>query len=737
MSTVLGKEEGVSAESAVSDNQFGAFAGVFAPTILTILGAIMYLRLGWVVGNAGLIGALAIILLAHLITICTGLSVSSIATNTRVGAGGAFAIISQTLGLEIGGSVGVPLYLAQGISVALYCLAFGEGWERTFNHDPRLVAIITYFVVFLVAYISAQFASRIQFVIMALIVISLISIVLGSFPIAGQVGLAETPQLWGDFSAGGFWATFAIFFPAVTGIMSGISMSGTLREPRKAIPQGTMGAIFVGLVIYVLLAFWLAMIATTDDLLSNNTIMVDKAFWDWAILAGILGATFSSALGSLVAAPRVMQALAKKGLLPKSAYFSQQTASGEPRQATITTGIIGFIALLVAIASGGLDAVAGVLTMVFLIAYAMLNVVVLFEQTLGMVSFRPMLSVPRIVPLFGMVGCLFVMFLVNPTFSLIAIAAVLGLYFVLARTSFDAHEKDLRSGLFNQIAEWAVVRSSRMPPAVERTWKPAILCPVDDDAAFAGSYRFLRAVTAPQGMVNALGVYKSGEQAKVSGLEELTNAIADDGIHASATFLEAEDFTDGVRAATQILKRSFFRPNILFLRMDKDSNLELLQELVQKTAAYRMGICLLARHPVKDMGREKSLNVWISRPSSEAWVPDFRTGNQDLALLLAIKLQANWQGKINICMAVRNEAEAALAVTYLQEVSMLVRLPKSTTTDIVIAPFTDALTQVDKADLSVLGLSPNADLEFSQKIAGIVDGSCVFVRDSGDESALA
>ncbi|MFN2180066.1 MAG: sodium transporter, partial [Candidatus Promineifilaceae bacterium] len=111
----------------VEDNRFGTFAGVFVPTILTVLGAIMYLRLGWVAGNAGLIGALLIIVLAHVITFTTGLSVSSVATNTRVGAGGAFAIISQSLGIEIGGSVGVPLYLAQGVSVALYILAFAEG----------------------------------------------------------------------------------------------------------------------------------------------------------------------------------------------------------------------------------------------------------------------------------------------------------------------------------------------------------------------------------------------------------------------------------------------------------------------------------------------------------------------------------------------------------------------------------------------------------------------------------
>ena len=193
--------------------KFGTFAGVFTPTILTILGAIMYLRLGQVVGNAGLLGAVLIILLAHVITITTALSVSSISTNTRVGAGGAFAIISKALGLEVGGAVGVPLFLAQGISVSLYVLAFGEGWLRIFpNHSYFWVCIIAFVLVFAIAYISTSFAFRIQFIIMAIVGLSLFSVVMGSFPIAGQAGLTETPVLWGDFALWDFWGTFAIFF---------------------------------------------------------------------------------------------------------------------------------------------------------------------------------------------------------------------------------------------------------------------------------------------------------------------------------------------------------------------------------------------------------------------------------------------------------------------------------------------------------------------------------------------
>ena len=104
--------------------RFGTFAGVFTPDVLTILGVIMYLRLGWVVGNAGLLGAVIIILLAKSVTICTGLSMSSITTNIKIGAGGAYSIISKSLGLEAGGSVGIPFYISQTLAAALYIVGF-------------------------------------------------------------------------------------------------------------------------------------------------------------------------------------------------------------------------------------------------------------------------------------------------------------------------------------------------------------------------------------------------------------------------------------------------------------------------------------------------------------------------------------------------------------------------------------------------------------------------------------
>ncbi len=219
--------------------KFGTFGGVFTPTLLTILGVIMYLRLGWVVGNAGLLGAWIIIIISFLITLTTALSMSSITTNIRIGAGGAYAIISQSLGLEVGGSLGIPLYISQGLAVTMYIFGFREGWLSIFPHHPAfIVDLIVFPVIYGIAYKSADLAIRIQYLIMAIIFASLIVIVMAAYYGSMQFSTVDTLK-WGtfqgsvenNFSGTDFWIVFAVFFPAATGIMAGANMSGELKNP--------------------------------------------------------------------------------------------------------------------------------------------------------------------------------------------------------------------------------------------------------------------------------------------------------------------------------------------------------------------------------------------------------------------------------------------------------------------------------------------------------------------------
>ncbi|HSH03825.1 MAG TPA: Na-K-Cl cotransporter [Anaerolineae bacterium] len=730
-------------------NLFGTFPGVFVPTVLTILGAIMYLFLGWVVGNAGLGGALLIIAAAHVITISTGLSVSSIATNVRVGAGGAFAIISQSLGLEVGGSVGVPLYLAQTISITLYVLAFTEGWRRIFpTHSETLVSFLCLLFVFLIVYISTQFAARIQYVILAIVFFSLFSLFLGSFelePISlGMIsaqateGFVNEPVWWGNFESGGFWTIFAVYFPAVTGIMAGIGLSGALKDPRRSIPLGTMSAIGLTLTIYVALAYWLSRVATPEELRSVSTIMVDKAYFGWSILLGILGATFSSALGSLVAAPRVMQALGEHHVLPQ--FLGEETEKGEPRNALLVTIVIAFLALVFAWVSGGIEALAPIITLFFLIAYTMLNMVVLIEQTLGLVSFRPTFAVPRVVPLVGVLSCLFVMLLINVAFTVVSIVMTLLLYNYLLQRRLAAPFSDVRSGLFLSLAEWAAERVMRLPAAPERTWRPNILAPVASTSMLTGSYRFLRAVAKPNGGVYVLGVYDESRES-VQGVEMLSRAFLSDGVSSRTTFLQSRDFVAAVQSSMEILNSTFFRPNILFVPLLDENILEKsnwtgLETLLNQEISRKMGVILLARHPVVELGREQIINVWM-REQGPKWELGLRLANLDLSVLLAYQLRRNWNGRIKLCMAVPDSETRAVAEAFLYDLIRLGRLPSNTTVIVYEGAFLDALAATERGDVNMFGLQKQPDLGFVHRIIDSVDASCIFVRDSGNESALA
>ena len=548
-----------------SDNKepvkFGTFGGVFTPNVLTILGVIMYLRLGWVVGQVGFLGAVAIIVLAKSVTICTGLSMSSITTNIRIGAGGAYSIISKSLGLEAGGSIGIPLYIAQTLSAALYIIGFTEGWLRVFpDHAPLVVSSVAWAILLTISYISAQFAIRIQFIIMTIMGLSIVSFF-------ATPATSVEPFLWVKSPEPdvGFWQVYAIFFPAVTGIMAGANMSGDLKEPRKAIPFGTMGAIAVTLIIYIAIAFIATMVSTPEELLSNQMVMVDKAFWGPIVIAGIMGATFSSALGSMLGAPRLLQALAEHKTVPFHKKLAVKTASNEPRNAIIVTGIFIELALL----TGNLDALASLITMFFLITYGMLNLVVFIQQSMKIISFRPTFKVHRLIPFVGALACLFMMFLINPTFSVVALLTIIMTYVWLVRRELEADWGDIRGGIFMTLAE-RMTRIAEKFPQHQISWKPDLLVPIEDPKLWAGSLLFIKDIISPAGSMFAFTVENNPEDKEESrnALYELLTPLQEQNLIINGIVLEDKSFLHGASLVVQTLRGGAFRPNLLFLTLD-------------------------------------------------------------------------------------------------------------------------------------------------------------------------
>lgn len=700
-----------------SNGKLGVFGGVFTPDVLTILGVIMYLRLGWVVGNAGLLGAILIIIIAKIITIATGLSMSSMTTNIKIGVGGAYSIISKSLGLEAGGSIGIPFYISQALSSALYIAGFTEGWLLIFPaHSPEVIAISTWIILLSISYISTLFAIRIQYFIMAIIALSLISIFLAPVEFASNVDLI------GKFEDASFWQVFAVFFPAVTGIMAGANLSGDLANPRKAIPQGTMSAIFVTMAIYIGLAYMLSIIASPEELRANQMIMVVKARWGFLVTIGILAATFSSALGGMVGAPRIIEALAANHTIPFPKFFTSKSKSGEPRNAIIFTAILVLIPLLL----GDFNALATLITMFFLVTYGILNLVVYIQQSMNLISFRPTFKIPRFVPLIGFTGSMFIMFLINAIFGLLAILTIVGIYIYLTRQGLKSNWGDIRGGMFLAIAERASHIASKFPKH-QVVWKPDILLPVENPKEWAGPLLFIRNVTFPAGSIFAFSVKDKEIDIHDDSLKELLKPIYDEDVLVNSTVIEEHDFIHGAKIVIQTLRGGSFRPNTLFLTIGSDSRKDInISTLVEIATKNELSVLILRQHPRVAFGMQKDVNIWL-RDKSPNW---------HLTVLIALQLQLNWNGKINLVTVAESEDDVVRLNKFLNRLSDQTRLPALSEFHVLVGDYKTALENAPRADINILGIGDEIPFEMMRKTTELTKSSCLFVKDNGNVSAI-
>jgi len=697
--------------------KFGTFGGVFTPDVLTLLGVIMYLRLGWVVGNAGILGALAIILLSKSITFCTGLSMSSITTNIKIGAGGAYSIISKSLGLEAGGSIGIPFYISLMLSAALYIVGFTQGWLWIFpDHSPMLVSFIAWAALLIISYISAHFAIRIQYLILGIIATSIFSFILTSNePVTNS-------ELIGTFENAGFWEVFAVFFPAATGIMAGANMSGDLKNPRRAIPLGTLTAIGTTFLVYVILAIIAWRFISPADLRNNQMAMTDNALFGPLVIIGILAATFSSALASMVGAPRVLQALADQKTVPLSKFFSRRNRKNEPRNAILFTGGCIAIALLV----GDLNALAALITMFFLITYGMINLVVFIQQRMKIISFRPTFKISSVFSFAGAVGSILIMFLINPIFSLVAISVIIGLYIWLGRRGLKAEWGDIRGGMFLVMAERASKLASRFPRH-QISWKPDLLLPVDDPKIWSESLLFIRNITYPSGSIFAFTVTKEEGDKTEKELNELLEPFKHQNILVNSTVIEDNTFLHGAKLVIQTLNAGAIRPNTLFLSIGKsDKKDTIIRKLLDHASKFNMGSIILRRHENLGYGMQKDVNLWL-RDKSPNW---------HLAMLISLQLIQNWDGKLRLVTSTPDSGEKPRLHNFLQDMSDQARLPSLTEFHVLHGNFEDTLIQAPKADINIFGMPEKPDFQFMRKTAERIKSSCLYVKDSGAENAL-
>ncbi|XP_060571592.1 solute carrier family 12 member 3-like [Ruditapes philippinarum] len=481
------------ASVTVSGHKFGWIIGVLVRCLLNIFGVMLFLRLSWVTGQSGIGLATVIIALASTVTSITTMSMSAICTNGEVKGGGAYYMISRSLGPEFGGSIGVVFSIANAVGAAMYIVGFAETVrDIMWDHDAyitgdsinevRIIGLATSCLCLAIVLIGMEWEAKAQLVLLAILSIALIDFFVGTFippddekKWKGVVGYNDetfSVNFGPHFTEGNsFFSVFAIFFPAATGVLAGANISGDLKNPSSAIPKGTFLAILLTSLVYVAIVWSIggcavltavgeiltpgmlmdpvtnATITPTLDLVQNcaafnqscksgllldNGMVVIASAWKPLILAGIFSATLSSALASMVGAPKVFQALSKDKLFPFIHIFAKGYGpSEEPKRAYI----LCFAICSAMVCVGSLDIIAPIISNFFLTAYAMINFSCFDASMANSPGFRPGFKYySKWLSLIGSLLCIAVMFLINWWAALVTFLIVAGLYFYVFRT---------------------------------------------------------------------------------------------------------------------------------------------------------------------------------------------------------------------------------------------------------------------------------------------------------------
>ncbi|MDR2286168.1 MAG: amino acid permease [Prevotellaceae bacterium] len=464
-------------------------APVYLTAISTILGAILFLRFGYATGMLGLIGVIFIIILGHAITIPTALAISEISTNIRVEGGGEYFIISRSFGLKIGSTIGIALYISQAISVAFYIIAFTEAfeplfdwWKRSFEFElPR--QIISVPALCLLSYIILKQGTgsgmKLLYIVNVILILSLLFFFIGK-PLtesvySGDVIIDNMKFLNKD----SFFVIFAICFPAFTGVTAGVGLSGDLQNPGKSIPLGTMAGTVTGLIVYLLVVWKLAISAPAGDLIGNQLIMSKIAIWGVVIIPiGLASCTFSSAIGSIIVAPRTLQAIALDKSFPVG-HLNSFLAHGKGKTLEpVNASVVTFLIALVFVIIGNVNAVAGIISMFFLISYGSLCLISFLNHFGAPPSYRPRFKSKWYISLSGFLLSVWVMFKIDPLYTILAYVAIVFLYLIVEHYNKD--QKGLvnifKGSIFQLNRRLQVYMQKNHSGLDDEEWRPAAIC---------------------------------------------------------------------------------------------------------------------------------------------------------------------------------------------------------------------------------------------------------------------
>ena len=687
---------------------FGTFQGVFTPSILTIIGVVMYLRFGWVLGNVGLGATLAIVTMGSAITFLTGLSISSLATNMRMKGGGAYFILSRSLGLEAGAALGMPLALSQAICVSFYVAGFAEALVNSqipifANLDTRIVGLVTLGILSLVSTLSADIALKSQYAIMAAIVLSLVSFFLGSAP----AGLE--PPAPADVPAPlGFWVVFAVFFPAVTGILSGLGMSGDLKNPGKSIPLGTLAAVLTGYAVYMAVPVALSHMVSDSAILRSDTMVLQRcARWQMPILLGVWAATLSSAVGSFLSAPRVMQALARDRLAPSFLARGFGKAD-DPRIAAL----VCFAIAAAGIWFGDINILAPVLTLFNLSTYGLLNLSAACEEAMSNPTWRPTFRVKSVFSFAGFAFCLTAMFMISPGWTFVALIFEALIFWIVKSRRMTAQWGDMRTGIYASLARFSL-RKLPKERHLERNWRPNLLVFSRLPMQNMRIVELARDISSGRSFVTLASIipepFSTPErEAELRGSVLRTARKA--SLEAEVKILGAGDEWKGMSEMVRTYGFGPITPNTVMAGLPASGHASGLAQMVILAARLRKNVVLFGSgsNPAQGSGLESlpkdaPIDIW--------WRGGGRNGSLMLALAVLVSRSATGFGKSLRMNMIVNRRDLNEAKEELDAFLADVRVDAETRiVDSLGRSFTDVIKEMSSdASLTFIGLKPPQD----------------------------
>lgn len=661
----------------ISQNKLSTFGGVFTPSILTILGVIMFMRAGYVIGEAGILQAFFILIIAKAITTLTTLSISAVSTNTPVSGGGAYFLISRALGPEFGGAIGIALFFAQAISVPFYILGFTEALVRAFpeavNHFLS-ITLFTTIVLFTISFKGAKLAIKTQYLIMFILGVAIVAFMGGA--LTHFSGNLFKTNLYSAYGSGdiSFWVIFALYFPAVTGIMAGVNMSGDLKDPGKAIPRGTFAAVLTGFLVYGLQIIIIGGAQTRTQLTrSSFETMGEQALFGLGFLvtAGVFAATLSSGLGSFLGAPRVLQAVARDKVIPFLGIFGRGSTKGdEPHRALALTL---FVTVIVVLWAGNnpdgsaFNIIASVVTMFFLYTYGMINLAAFVESFAGNPSFRPRFKYYHWIPaLCGGGACALTAFLIDSPAAILAAILIIIFYFSLRRRVLRVNFGDARWGFLYSRLRNNLLKLGKTP-LNPKNWRPSVLVLTGNPEAHMTMSLYALWIGAERGLVT-LGRVLTGDIIELANhretaVEQLKHFIVDNDFEALSTAVVSKNLDEGLSALIQGHAIGPLQPNVVFMGWASDSerSAPFVRHLISANA---LGMSLVL---IKDKGlpeKTKRIDIWwrgkdngsLMVIASHLLTLNFEWSNAQIRLLRMIR---NEEGREPATQALRAMIEAA------------------------------------------------------------------------------